>query len=104
MDTYLRECEKLYIKGIMETIQNSVSGFHSIDVKANTCQLDGGFSRVQKNSTHVYCSDSDGNLIESYAVLKTDPLSKRMNCSKYFFLNGKAFLTSSVIIFRLCEI
>ncbi|KRT86817.1 hypothetical protein AMK59_720, partial [Oryctes borbonicus] len=53
-----------------------IIGYHFPD-----CQLDGYYAIIQKNSTHKFCSDRHGNVLEEFIVSVTDPLANTMDCN-----------------------
>lgn len=56
-------------------------GIIVIDFSEDFCQPDGFYAPVQKNSTHIFCSDQYKRVIKDYVFERNDPDTKNMNCS-----------------------
>jgi len=89
---YARKCEVEALK-IKQTVENLLSeDIIPVGLRLPACQYDGRYSRVMINDTWKVCVDPDGNTIDSYEVLRNDPLSDGMdcNCARTSFLLKRA--------------
>jgi hypothetical protein len=79
--TYLRECEVDKMKRISEIKEYIDEGIRIITEDYDYCQPDGYYARIQKNHTHVFCSDRFGKPIEPYILERSDERANTMNCN-----------------------
>ncbi|KAF5297135.1 hypothetical protein FQA39_LY02715 [Lamprigera yunnana] len=77
---YRKPCERNYLEILNKTKNYEQNNTELIGNILPNCQLDGNYGPVQETITTKYCSDSSGNLLEDFEVLKTDPTSVTMHC------------------------
>lgn len=79
--TFLRQCEIEKMERLAQRKEFEEAGITVIDFSEDFCQPDGFYAPVQKNTSHVFCSDQYGRQIKDYVLERIDSTSKNMNCS-----------------------
>lgn len=80
--TFLRECESIKM-GIIRSFKDFADqGKELQDYLNNICDLDGFYAPIKEKGNAKFCSDKNGQLIESFQVKKGTTSAINMNCSE----------------------
>uniref|UniRef100_A0A6P7H4E1 Thyroglobulin-like isoform X1 n=2 Tax=Diabrotica virgifera virgifera TaxID=50390 RepID=A0A6P7H4E1_DIAVI len=76
---FYEKCESEYLESYKAYKALKDEGFSiMLGFTFPNCDIDGTYKSVQENSTHKYCVDKEGSILN--AVLQTDSLAKTMDC------------------------